>query len=237
MTKIAERLLFYISPIVLILLICSSGEKILIIFVNTPIEKILYSLSRPNSIIFNLSVGYLSGLFIYYLTGYIPNKTREKQQIIITTRLLSLLNSRINGLFSLILKCSTEKEPNMENVNSERFQLICKNCNINQPSGAKKVLSTNSFSLGDILVRENLLMDWEHIVNHLNEIDNAAIYIEPEIYDLCLKIRKCSLSYSISHLQITQMANTDLEAWSSQFFDLYQLKTELEKRIKKLHEK
>lgn len=237
MTKLSEKLLFYLSPIVLILLICSSGERIMTIFVNTPIERSLYSLSIPNSIIFNLSIGYLSGLFIYFLTGYIPNKTREKQQTIITIRLLSLLNSRISGLFSLILKCSTEKEANMENVNSERFQQICKNCNINQPSGTKRIQSANPILLSDILVREKLQMDWEHVVNHLNEIDNAAIYISPEIYDLCLEVRKCSLSLTIGQLGISQMANTDLEAWSSQFFDLYKLKTKLDKEINKLQQK
>jgi len=123
----------------------------------------------------------------------------------------------------------------MDNVDRDKFKIICINCNINQPSGSKKIISDNPFLLSDILLRENLLNGWTIVNNHLNDIDNASIYIDPEIYNLCLKIRKCALGNTIVHLH-NHIANTDLEAWSSDLFDLYQLKKELEIKLSELKE-
>ncbi|MFT3752166.1 MAG: hypothetical protein QM800_04575 [Paludibacter sp.] len=231
MKKISEKTLFVLIPFVLILLISTSGEVILPVFENTVIENILYLCSIPNSIIFNLCVGYLSGLFIYYLTVYIPNKEREKQEIIITKRLLTQLNSRVQGLFKSIKNCSTVTDIDLKNASKEEFRLMCKACNFNSLSGVKQVINSNPPIIGDITIRDWIVSEWNRILEHLNEIDNAAIYIEPAIYNLCLQIRKCSLSNTIDLLSNVATRNTDFESWSSQFHDLYLLCKDLDYEI------
>jgi hypothetical protein len=78
--------------------------------------------------------------------------------------------------------------------------------------------------------------DWSFILSHLDEIDNASIYIEPEYYNVCLKIKKCSLSVSIMDLG-KHLRNTNLEAWSSQFYDLYKITKEIDVIIKSIEAK
>lgn len=193
-------------------------------------------LSYPNTITFNLSIGYISGVFIYYLTGHIPAKKREQEQNIITTRLLNQLQSRIESLFRTILNSSTEQEENMEKIDENRFEVICRNCDLNVPTGAKKITSHIPLILGDMLLRESLIYNWNFILSCLEEIDNASIYIKPEHYNVCLKIKKSSLAGTINLLR-EPMQNTDLEAWSSQFFDLYKIGREVNDIIKSIEKK
>lgn len=225
-----EKSLFKIVPFVLLLLFCSSGEQILPIFENTFIEKYLNYISFSNNIVFNLCVGYLTGIFIYYWTAFVPLNRFKKQQVIINIRLLSLLNSRINSIFATILNCSTESEKDMRNVDSDMFDKICHNCDLDLPSGKKKIINENPYIIGDVLVRESLVEDWYFIISDLNSIENASLYIEPDTYILCLKIRRCFLSQTIEHL-IQQRKDTNLEVWSSHFYQLYQLKKELDIKL------
>lgn len=230
-----EKILFLLVPAFLIILFVSSGESIIPFLENSFISKYLYALSYPNTIAFNLSIGYISGVFIYYLTGHIPAKKREQEQNIITTRLLKQLKSRIDSVFQTILKCSTEHEENMETIDENRFEVICKNCELDVPTGSKKIVSQLPLILGDLLLRESLINDWNFILSYLEEIDNASIYIRPEHYNTCLKIKKSPLADTINLLKGT-MQNTDLEAWNSQFFDLYKLGCEINGVIKSIEE-
>jgi hypothetical protein len=113
MRKNTKKILFYLVPVFCIILFVSSRESIIPYLELTYMAEHLYSHSYPNSIAFNLSIGYLSGIFIYYLTGYITGKKRERDQDIITTKLLDQIKSIIKSLFMIILKCSTEKIYNM----------------------------------------------------------------------------------------------------------------------------
>jgi hypothetical protein len=230
MRKNTEKILFYLVPVFCIILFVSSGETIIPYLERTFIAKYLYSISYANSIAFNLSIGYLSGIFIYYLTGYIPAKKREKEQDIITTRLLNQIKSSINSLFRTILKCSTKQIDNMVGIDAERFKGVCKNCNLNTQTDSKKIISYNPLKFGDVLLRESLISKWNVILSHLSEIDNASIYIKPKHYDVCLSIKKCSLAYTIKELG-HEINNTDLEAWSSQLYDLYMVSEKIDKII------
>ena len=227
MKRNSQKILFFLVPICFVLLFVTSGGRIISILENTSIASFLYKLSFPNTIIFKLCIGYLSGIFIYFLAAYIPNKERERQQNIITVRLIDQVLGRIDSLFRTILKCSTEAYESMENIDPETFKLICKNCKLSSITDYKKILNENPMSLGDINVRENLINNWNFIKQYLNEIDSASMYIDPKIYDLSLKIKKCSLSFTIYHILSKNFGNNDLEAWSSQFYELWKLRTEL----------
>ena len=185
----SPKLLFYFIPFVSVLLICSSGEDVIPILKKYEIAETLYYFSIPNTITFNLSAGYLSGVFIYYLTVYIPNKRRDKEVKNITSRLISPLISRIDFIFELILKYSNSEEKDMRNLNSNDFQVICENFDLNQLSGGFKINEQNIVDVASI--REKLLDEWSDVMTILNRIDNVAIYIQPEeIYRYCLNIRR-----------------------------------------------
>ncbi len=206
----------------------SSLEEIIPILRNTYLEEFIYQFSYPNSLVFNLSVGYLSGVFIYYLTSYIPNQNRIKQQRKITHKLIFQVHSRINNLFRTILMAANFKDFDLQNAKEDQIKEICERCNLNEPTGGKKEVIKNPYLLGDILVRESLVNDWNFILNHLIEVDSASIYIDPEIYDLCLQIKKCSLPYSIYELTNNErLTNKNLGNWHSGFYDLNKLNQKL----------
>jgi hypothetical protein len=235
MNKSIHKILFTLIPLSFILLFISSGEPIIHFLEDTFLAEILFKLSFPNSIIFNLNIGYLAGIFIYILTTYIPNLEREGQKNLIAIRLIEQVLVRIDSLFVLILKCSEESPNSMDDIDSERFLKICKTCKLNSPTGSKKLLSESPLRLGDLILREELLNNWNFIKLYLNEIEAAAIYIDPLIYSIILRIKKSSIALTIDILA-RNVSNTDLEAWSKEFFELHLIRNELIQHIDKIKE-
>lgn len=236
MKRASQKILFILTPLWFVLMLITSNEPIIPILENTFIAPVLYKLSFPNSIIFSISIGYLMGAFIYFLTAYLPEKKRQKYQDEITKRLLEQILNRINYMIRTIIKCSGEDIREIDfNIDLKMFKKICQKCHLDETTGAKKIIRESPLVLGDILVREALVNDWNIIISYLNEIDFASIYIEPEIYNLCLRIRKCTLSLSIREL-IKKFRNTDLGAWSSQFHELHELGLELNEELVRIQQ-
>jgi hypothetical protein len=227
MKKKTRRILFGLIPISFTLLFVTSGEQIISILESTKLANILYSFSIPNTIVFNLCIGYLSGVFIYILTAYIPNKEREKKQNIITIRLLNQVTTRIESIYRTILKYSSEKYETMEEVDSDIFKTICEKCALNTIYAKKKILSEKPLIYGDIFVKDSIVNDWNFIEYYLKEIDLASIYIDPKAYELSLKIKKCTFSVTVLMFS-KNIGNTNLEPWSPDLYELYELKNKLE---------
>jgi hypothetical protein len=59
-------------------LFASSGEPIAPFLENTWISPTLYALSWPNTIVFNLSIGFLTSAMFWLLVVYLPEKTRRR---------------------------------------------------------------------------------------------------------------------------------------------------------------
>lgn len=56
--------------------VAGSNEPIVSFLIGTPIEGVLYRLHNGNAIMFNLSVGYLMSLLVWFLVCYLPEKRR-----------------------------------------------------------------------------------------------------------------------------------------------------------------
>ena len=61
-----------------IFLFVSSGEPVLSFLEGTMIEPLLHALSWPNTIVFNLSVGYLTSTIFWILVVYLPERSRRR---------------------------------------------------------------------------------------------------------------------------------------------------------------
>lgn len=60
-----------------LLLFVSSGERLMPLLEDTPLAPTLYALSWPNTIVFNLSIGYLSSAIFWLLVVYLPEQSRR----------------------------------------------------------------------------------------------------------------------------------------------------------------
>lgn len=228
-----KKLLFRIgAPLTILVLIMTSNEQVIPFITNPNIRKFLFCLSFPNTIIFNLCVGYLSGLFIYYLTAYLPKKERDRLNYIISSKLITHLLVQINELFNTLLEYSDEPRSSDRIINLETLKVICEKCKLNTPTKSSKVYPNDPNQFIIIIVAEKLLENWKSINNSLNEIDSAAIYIDPTIYDLCLKIRKSNLSYQIKVIPVLPKTQ-NLEGFNQAFHELFLLKQQIEKIQKK----
>lgn len=66
-----------LATISVLLLFISSGERIVPLLEDTQFAPILYALSWPNTIVFNLSIGYLSSAIFWLLVVYLPEQSRR----------------------------------------------------------------------------------------------------------------------------------------------------------------
>ncbi|MFT3929208.1 MAG: hypothetical protein QM709_02820 [Spongiibacteraceae bacterium] len=73
-----NKIITVLFLIAIAFLFISGNEPIIPILENTLLAPILYSLSWPNSIVFNLSIGYISSVIFWILVVYLPDKHRRK---------------------------------------------------------------------------------------------------------------------------------------------------------------
>lgn len=66
-----------LAAVAVFLLFVSSGEPLAPYLRDSQLAPILYVLSWPNTIVFNLSVGYLSSTIFWILVVYLPDKSRR----------------------------------------------------------------------------------------------------------------------------------------------------------------
>lgn len=153
----------------------------------------------------------------------------------ISIRLLDQVHSRIEHLFRTILSCSNNGNIRIDDLNEAMIIQICKDCDLNKKTGSIKRLSNIPLVYDDMIVREDLLNNWSFVCKYLDEIKFASTYIHPQVYELALRIMKSDISLTIDNLSDPATNNRTLEAWSSQFYQLYKLDIELKELIKKLN--
>lgn len=70
-------LLWMLTIVCFYLIFKTSSEPVLSIFVNTPVQNIFYQFTTGNSIIFDLSSGFLVSVIFYLLVVWFPNRQRK----------------------------------------------------------------------------------------------------------------------------------------------------------------
>ena len=150
----------------------------------------------------------------------------------ISIRLLNQVNEKIEILIGTIVSCSNYVGTTDE-IDEQTMMLICKNCELDKKTGAKKYISQVPLILGDEVVRENVFNNWLFISKYLDEVNHATTYIHPQVYELILRMQKCSFSIS-ANILMQPTKNKDLEAWSTQIFELYKFNIEIERLIDSL---
>ena len=76
-TSVLTIVLWTLTIICMVLTLKSSDEPVLGLFINTPIETIFGQFASGNSIIFNVSIGFLVSIIFYILVVWIPDKRRK----------------------------------------------------------------------------------------------------------------------------------------------------------------
>lgn len=77
MSRIVNLVIAVLACIAVLLLFVSSGEPLVPFLRDSKLAPILYALSWPNTIVFNLSVGYLSSTIFWILVVYLPDQSRR----------------------------------------------------------------------------------------------------------------------------------------------------------------
>lgn len=149
---------------------------------------------------------------------------------IVSIRLLKQVRSRMSSLFNTILSNSNIQNVKVEDIDQELMHQLCLNCDINKKTKTKKYVSYNPLILESYTVRELLINNWHILTLKLNEINDATNYIDPQAYELALRIKNSDLALSIDLLE-KPINNTTLEAWSDSFYEFLSLYNELNNTI------
>ena len=76
--KFVVKLLIFLLFISLLLMMKSSDENLFILFKGTILETLLSQFSFANTIIFNLSIGFIVSIVFYFLVVWIPDMKKKK---------------------------------------------------------------------------------------------------------------------------------------------------------------
>jgi hypothetical protein len=114
--RVLTIILWTLTIFCIFLALKSSNEPVLEIFKTTPIETSFRQFSTGNSIIFNLSIGFLVSIIFYLLIVWIPDRRRRK--IIKHNIGEQYRNFKENTIDLLLDACS-------EGKNSELISRLC----------------------------------------------------------------------------------------------------------------
>jgi hypothetical protein len=228
-----ENLVFHILPLFIILLLLTSNVEIMPIFIGSPFEFFLYKISIPNPILFNLSISYISGVFVYFLTGYLPFKKIKNINQEIETKLIKQLQGKLSTIQSSLLNLSTVKYEKDHDFTLNDFKELCKNTDFNVIDNVVTISSYNPFETRHLLFREHVYNLWFEIIKTITEIENVSSIIKPETILLIMSIKKSMLSQTIEMFKNIPVQNTNFESWHTEFFRLNEFNKELDSLISK----
>jgi hypothetical protein len=143
----------------------------------------------------------------------------------ISIRFMESLYQSMTSFLGTIQEYSTTR---IDDFSKESFKVLCKGCDLDQHT--KILKSFNPYTYYKL--RDYLLYNWTKINEQLRDINSASTYIPPKAYELFLRIK--DRGNPINILSVTTNKNTDLEAWSSTFFDIYNLSIELKELMKEI---
>lgn len=174
----------------------------------------------------------LIGVIMVILSLYQTKEIRARKQWDnkITVMMLKELSVRIESFFNEVDASIVRSIEAKEILTEDEMTEICKNCKLDSYSGSVKVISYSPFKTAKTTVREGLLGRWTWIPTRISEIESATSFIHPKAFELVLRIKRASLSQSISILD-RPSRNKNFEAWATQVYELYLLDIELKEMI------
>jgi hypothetical protein len=182
-----------------------SGEPIISYLKNTPLASILYSLSYPNSILFNLSIGLFTSIFFWYLIVAIPEKQKKAR----IRKGLAMQYKEfkegviMNLLFASQGSCAMDLQDKLMDYKEFR-SFFSENKNANWYAALNNLEGSTNY-LSDILIEMELLsVEVSYVLNNLDSVDNKAYSVFKRLNENIYRLKNSTI---YSHDQVKYVGN------------------------------
>lgn len=216
-------MLFLLS---VLLVFISSDEPLITILEGTIFESLFINPISENSIVFNVSMGFVVSAIFYIMVVYFPEKQKESDIAPQIDEYVSTVISRCWCLVSEILRHSNH-EVNINEINKEQFKSACEAV---KPLEIKQQFHGGGNTIYTAHFGHSLYNHWDFIVKNIEKTMHFLPYVDTGLVKLLNEIRSSNLRLSIGSVnEIEKIQNRDIGVWSESIFEVFELGNKLEK--------
>ncbi len=209
----------------IIFVLISSNEPLIRTFSNSPIEPLFINGFSGNAIIFNLSMGIIVSSIFYFIVVYLPERQKKLDTLPQLEIYITGVLTRTWSLTSDICKHSG-KNIDLSTLTQEEFVTVCKNVN---PRLIKQQFHNDGVTFFEKDFGYACSNKWDFIVKNIDDAMHLLPYIDTGLIKQLNEIRSSSFSHTVGTLKnISQLKNTDMEAWAICIYKIFQLGEKLE---------
>ncbi|ADU64089.1 MAG: hypothetical protein KUA35_15700 [Pseudodesulfovibrio sp.] len=211
-----KKLILFSLPISILGIFIGSDDPILPFLQGTWVEPLFYSLNNGNSIVFNLSCGYVVSIFLWYILVYLPEV--KKRKIIrenISQRYKSFKENTICNLLYAADSHSTDSNLVNELCDHNQFKEYFSGENIQRWYDALNGLDENGRYIRDIHIDLKLLYkDIEYVLNNIDFSEEGSHSLFVTLQENVFK----AINYADCHYdhvkKLSAFLYTILASWS-----------------------
>lgn len=234
MKKIHRYLFITATILSAFLTLVTSTDPIIKILENTIFEPIFVNELSGNTIIFNLSIGFLVSFIFYVIVVFLPEKKKKKDLAPEIERNIEIVISRINSIVRDIHRNSGNSF-DITNFTKEDFRIACMKIN---PKNIKSNFHGQNMEIFEDDFGYKCFNNWNIALGKIDEIMRYLPFIDTELVKKLNEIRNSEFSLTYNELKnIKKMRNDDLEPWALAIYETYQKSNHLNVFIRKKRNK
>ncbi|MFZ4741694.1 MAG: hypothetical protein ACOYLE_11075 [Bacteroidales bacterium] len=211
-------ILWFLSFVSTILVIKTTNEPVIGFIKGTFIEKYLHQFSCANTVINDLSIGFLVSVIFYLIVVYSPDKQKQNDiEPFISTKCESLILSSNRLINEIIKKSNTDCD--IKTITKLEFHEICKKVN---PKIVKYKFAHNLNERFEGNMGYKIYHDWEKLIVDMDELLRLLPYIDSGLLKRIYKIYNNPLRFVSKDLaHIDKFVTDSLEPWFDTFYSFH----------------
>ena len=221
----SKWLFWFLSALSVLFVFISSDEPLLKILEGSVLESLFVNSISGNSIIFNISMGFVVSAIFYIIVVYLPEKQKQSDVAPQIDEYVSTVISRTWCLVSEILRHSNHNG-SINDITKDQFKIACKSVN---PLAIKQQFHNGANTIYTAHFGHSLYNDWNFIVKNVEKTMHFLPYVDTGLVKRLNEIRSSNLRLMIGSInEIEKIQNRDLEVWSENIFEVFELGNKLE---------
>lgn len=203
----------------------SADEQLVDFLKDTVFHAIFVNSLSGNSIIFNVSIGYIVSTIFYFIVVYLPERRKKKDLAPHVGEKIENIISRVNSLIAGIVKESGEI---LEVTSISKIQMKESCLKVNP-----KTMPPQQFHNGGVDMFTNhfgysCFNHWQFVLSNIDEVMRFLPFVDTGIIAILNRIKGASLNIDIGMLKdFDRLKNEDLEPWANSFHEAMSLSQEL----------
>ena len=191
---------------------------------DTILQHWLAPYPLANSVIFNLSIGYIVSSFFYFLVVFLPEKRKSNfLRPYIVEKVEGIIFSSSSTIREILRKANSVHE--FSTLTLPELTVACKNLD---PKAHMQMFHNGAANTFQAHLGYKLYNDWQRVMKKSSELFKVLTYVDAELLSLLTRYENLILNHTVDILRDYHLfSNTNIETFSDSYYELYLLTREL----------